>query len=147
MHIEKLGGGISARRSAALIWVFLAVIVMAACGEGYKTVSVRPEGEAVRHLFPGDSVQLVAVLLQNEVHFPFASSLREVYDSRARPAEFGWSSADTLVATVTRDGKVRARRPGSTDIRALTQGVTGAFTLRVEFAVGSPAARGIVQSE
>jgi hypothetical protein len=130
-------------RAAALICAFLALTVTAACGEGYKTLSVRPEGESVRQVFPGDSVQLIAVLLQNEVHFPFASSLREVYDSRARPTEFGWSSADTMVATVSRDGKVRARRPGSTEIRAQTQGVTGAFPLRAEVAVGSSAARGI----
>ena len=130
-------------RGAALIRAFLALAITAACGEGYKTVSLRPEGESLRQLFPGDSVQLVAVLLQNEVHFPFASSLSEVYDSRARPTEFGWSSTDTMVATVSRDGKVRARRPGSTSIRALTQGVTGAFPLRIEVAVGSAVARGI----
>jgi len=128
---------------AALMWAFLALAVTAACGEGYKIVSVRPEGESVRQVFPGDSVQLVAVLLQNEVHFPFASSLREVYDSRARPSEFGWSSADTTIATVSRDGRVRARRHGSTEIRARTQGVTGAFPLRVEAAAGSSLAQGI----
>jgi hypothetical protein len=103
-------------------------------------VYVRPEDESLRPVFPGDSVQLIAVLLQNEVFFPFASSLREVYDSRARPSEFGWSSTDTMVATVGRDGKVRARRPGSTSILARTQRVAGGFPLHIELPVGSAVA-------
>jgi hypothetical protein len=119
-------------RAGTVISAVVALVFTAACEEGYKTVSVHPEGDSRSPLLPGDSVQLVAVLLQNEVFFPFASSLRPLYDSQERPSEFRWSSADTTIATVSSDGKARVRRPGSTSIRARTQGVTGDLLLIVE---------------
>lgn len=120
------------RRAAVLTLAALALPLVAACDEGYKTVDVRPESDSVHQVFPGDTVRMIAVLLQNEVFFPFASSLHELYDSRIRPSAFRWSSADTAVATVDETGLVRARRAGSTAIRARAEGITGAFPLRVD---------------
>lgn len=125
----------NARRAAALMPVLVAVAFTAACDDGYKVVDVRPEGELTESrtaLYPGDSLQLVAELLQNEVFFPFASSLHVLYDSRARPPAFRWSVPDTTVATVSSTGMLRVRGAGRTSVEARAEGVTGTFPVHVE---------------
>jgi hypothetical protein len=111
----------SSRRVHSLAWTLTSVVLLSSCDTVVLSMVEISEVEVVPRsitLTEGGSETASAIV-------------RERSGARLPGASVRWTVDDPDVATVSSDGVVEARRPGTTRVRAWSEGVSGAAELIV----------------
>jgi len=97
-----------------------------ACGTSRATGPGDGSGRISRVVVSPESSATVA-----GTHTTLVATARTASGATLAGVAFFWSSSDTTIATVDKNGTASARRPGTAEIAASAQGVSGVATLAV----------------